>query len=130
MNPDKQHVLILDDDRFLLDMYSAKFIQAGFEVSACQSTKEALDELRKGIKPKAILFDVVMPGEDGFAFLAAVTGEKLAPEAKLIALTNQSNDKDRAQAETLGATRYVVKASMIPSEVVNMVKEELGTPAK
>jgi len=118
-------ILLVDDDHFLLDMYSMKFMQKAFTVEACQSTAEALTALRGGLRPIAILFDIVMPGDDGFAFLSAVKTEKLAEGARLIALTNQSNDSDRVNAEKLGVDRYVVKASMIPSEVVDMTIEEI-----
>jgi two-component system chemotaxis response regulator CheY len=119
-------VLLVDDDKFLLDMYSLKFTQSGFTVHSCFSTNEALQKLRGGLKPAVVLFDVTMPGEDGFFLLQKIKEEKLADGAKLIALTNQSNDADRKHAEDLGVTRYCVKASMIPSEVVNMVKGEIG----
>ena len=123
-------VLLVDDDKFLLDMYSLKFTQEGFTVIPCFSVSEALGALRGGAKPNAILFDITMPGQDGFEFLKTVGDEKLAGSARLIALTNQSNDADRAHAQELGAQKYVVKASMIPSEVVAMVKEELGLKKK
>ncbi|TSC86146.1 MAG: chemotaxis protein histidine kinase-like protein [Parcubacteria group bacterium Gr01-1014_8] len=119
-------ILLVDDDHFLLDMYSMKFMQKGFAVEACQSTADALTVLRGGLKPAAILFDIVMPGDDGFSFLSRVKEEKLAEGAKTIALTNQSNDGDKVQAEKLGVDKYVVKASMIPSEVVTMTMEAIG----
>lgn len=119
-------VLLVDDDKFLLDMYSLKFTQEGFNVIPCFSVKEALDALRGGAKPNAVLFDITMPGQDGFQLLSSIRDEKLAEGARLIALTNQSNDADRKHAEELGAQKYVVKASMIPSEVVALVKNELG----
>lgn len=119
-------VLLVDDDKFLLDMYSMKFTQAGYTVHPCFSTNEALEVLRGGVKPVAVLFDVTMPGDDGFSLLQKIKDEKLAGSARLIALTNQSNDADRKHAEDLGVHRYCIKASMIPSEVVNMVKEEIG----
>ncbi len=122
----QKKVLLVDDDKFLLDMYSLKFTQEGFAVVSCFSTHEALEALRSGEKPDVILFDITMPGEDGFELLKKIREEKLAGTAKLIALTNQSNDADRTHAEELGAQKYVVKASMIPSEVVNMVKNEIG----
>lgn len=123
-------VLLVDDDKFLLDMYSLKFTQEGFTVIPCFSVAEALSALRGGAKPNAILFDITMPGQDGFEFLKTVGDEKLAGNARLIAFTNQSNDADRSHAQELGAQRYVVKASMIPSEVVAVVKEELGIKKK
>ena len=122
----KKTIVLVDDDRFLLDMYSLKFLQAGFTVEPCQSVAEALTILRGGAKPVAILFDIVMPGEDGFTLLRTIHDEHLADDAALIALTNQSNDSDKAEAEKYGVTRYVVKASMIPSEVVEMAQEEIA----
>ena len=118
-------VLLVDDDKFLLDMYSLKFSQAGFMVHPCFSTKEALDVLRGGVVPSVILFDVTMPGEDGFALLSTIREEKLAAGSRLVALTNQGNDADKKHAEELGVHRYCIKASMIPSEVVAMVQEEM-----
>ena len=122
---DETKIILLDDDKFLLDMYSLKFSQAGFHVQPCFSTQEALETLRGGFKPDVILFDVTMPGDDGFAFLQKVNDEKLAPNARLIALTNQGDDADKKKAEDLGVHKYCIKASMIPSEVVNMVKAEM-----
>ena len=58
----KNHsVLLLDDDRFLLDMYSVKFTQAGFTVQSTLAASEAIAALKGGFTPDAILFDVVMP---------------------------------------------------------------------
>ena len=122
-------VLLLDDDKFLLDMYALKFSQEGFGVIPCFSVEEALQTMRAGEKPDAILFDIAMPGEDGFGFLSRLKQEKLEGSARLIALTNQSSEADQKHAEELGAHRYVVKASMIPSEVVEVVRKELGITA-
>lgn len=118
-------IVIVDDDRFLVDMYSVKFMQQGFSVEGCQSTREALAALRGGIRPLAILFDIIMPEQDGFDFLRAAKAEKLGEGAAFIALTNQSSDADRAQARELGADAYIVKASMIPSEVVAATLKEI-----
>ncbi len=119
-------VVILDDDHFLADMYSVKFMQKGFTVETHDTAKGALGALRAGLKPRVILFDIVMPDQDGFDFLSTIRSEKLAPEATLIALTNQNNDSDRAHAAELGADEFFIKASMIPSEVVTAVVDAIG----
>lgn len=122
----KSKVLIVDDDKFLTDMYGMKFTAASYTVQTCLSVAEAIDALKNGFDPDAVVFDVIMPEQDGFAFLETVRSGKLAPRAALVALTNQSNDADKAKAESLGADRYIVKASMIPSEVVAAVGEEIA----
>lgn len=114
-------ILLLDDDQFLIDMYSLKFNQAGHTVQSCFSVDEAITTLKGGFVPDAIIFDLVMPGKDGFDLLRAIKDEKLAPSAILIALTNQSADEERKKTAELGAHEYIVKAMTIPSEVVELV---------
>ena len=80
-NPSKGKILLIDDDKFLLDMYSMKFVQQGYEVHASLSVLDALEVLRGGFNPSAILFDVIMPEQDGFALLEALRRENLANDA-------------------------------------------------
>ncbi len=122
----KASVLLVDDDKFLINMYSLKFTSAGFQVQACLSVGDALDMLRGGFVPAAIVFDLVMPERDGFSFLEELTSGHLAPSAVRVALTNQNDDAEKARVEHLGVDRYIIKASMIPSEVVNAVSEEIA----
>lgn len=119
-------VLLVDDDKFLLDMYVMKFTAMGYTANACLSAKEALTLLRGNFNPDAILFDLTMPELDGFSFLKAVADEHLAAGSIKIALTNQNDESERMKIADLGATRYIVKANMIPSEVVNTISEELA----
>lgn len=126
----KGNVLLVDDDKFLLDMYSLKFTQAGFNVHASLSVKDAIDVLRGGFAADAIVSDLVMPQETGFTFLEKLKNEKIAPHAIFIALSNQSDETEKQHAMTLGATRYIVKASMIPSEVVTAIGEEIKKSKK
>lgn len=119
------NILLVDDDKFLLDMYSMKFVQEGFNVQTSLSARDALDVLRGGFDAHAVLFDLTMPECDGYEFLQILVKEKLAPHAVKIALTNQSTDEEKKKVLELGADDFLVKASLIPSEVVNKVKERL-----
>ena len=122
-------VLLVDDDKFLLDMYSMKFTKEGFTVQSCLSVNDAIDALRGGFVADAVLFDITMPERDGYALLLALRDEHLAAGAKKIALTNQATDLEKAKASELGADEFLVKASMIPSEVVAKVRSLLGMRA-
>lgn len=118
-------ILLVDDDKFLVDMYAMKFSKAGYTVHASLSVDDALQTLRGGFPADVVLFDIIMPGKDGFALLEALRGEHLAQEALRIALTNENQQADHEHAEMLGATGFIVKSSMIPSEVVNTVAAEM-----
>lgn len=108
---------LVDDDRFLLDMYAVKFKAAGHEVTAFSGGEEVLKALREQPAPDALLIDIVMPGMTGFEILEVVKRENLAPTMKVIVLSNQGQESDIATAKELGADGYIIKASAIPSEV-------------
>jgi DNA-binding response OmpR family regulator len=116
--PVKQYRLYLvDDDRFLLDMYAVKFKAANHEVMAFSSGEEVLKALREQPAPDALLLDIVMPGVDGFDVLETMQKEHLAESTKVIVLSNQGQDSDIEKAKGFGADGYIIKASAIPSEV-------------
>ena len=118
-------ILIVDDDRFLIDMYSLKFKEEGFAVSSAQGGEEAISQLGEGKAPDVVLLDLIMPGIDGLAVLKTVKERKLAQNSLFIVLSNQSQEGDIARARELGAAHYIVKASAVPSEVVLEVKKKL-----
>lgn len=119
----KQKILIVDDDEFLLHLYSEKFKKAGFEVEVITSSDKALEKLRAGFRPDVLLLDIVMPGMDGIELLSEIRKEKLAEPAAVIFLTNQSAHDDIERAKHLNIAGYIVKASSIPSEVLHEVQE-------
>lgn len=119
-------ILIVDDDKFLLDMYTFKFKEKGFDVTQAFGSVDALNKLKGGIVPDVMLLDVVMPTMDGFELLALIKSEKLAPESKVIVLSNLGQPADIEKGKNLGANGYVIKASSTPSEVVEKVMTVLG----
>jgi len=112
-------IFLVDDDRFLLDMYSVKFQKSGLHVDVATGSNVALQKLREGYAPDIILLDIIMPTMDGIELLEIVRNEKLAPNATVVMLTNQADDEDRAEA--FGIDGFIVKAMTIPSEVVAIV---------
>lgn len=126
MAEDKTLVLLVDDDKFLLDMYSVKFKETGYLIEIAVGAEEALKKIQDGLKPDAILLDLVMPGMDGFGFLERVRKDNLIQNAAVLMLTNQGQESDIERARSLGADGYIVKASSIPSEVVEKTAAIIG----
>jgi len=117
----KEKVLIVDDDKFLLSMYAVKFKNHGFEVETAPSGSEALNKLQNDKAPDIIILDLIMPGMDGYEFMAKVREQKLAPKATIVVLTNQGQPEDIEKAKKYNVQGYIVKASTIPSEVLEEV---------
>lgn len=127
----KTKVLIVDDDKFLLDMYAIKFGENHFEVETAFSGTDALAKLSSGtVNPSIVLLDVVMPGIDGFEVLRQIKEKKLASGAVVIILSNLGQKEDIDRGISLGADGYIVKASATPSEVVAKVREVAGKKLK
>lgn len=123
-------ILIVDDDSFLLDMYAVKFGEAGYTVDTAKSAEEALAKLRGGASFDILLFDMIMPNLTGLDLLRAVREEKLAGNPVCVVLSNQGEKADIEAARELHVDGYIIKANMIPSEVVAQVKEYVrGGPA-
>ena len=123
-------ILIVDDDKFLIDMYTVKFKEAGYVVNSAFGAEEALHKLEGGCSPDGLLLDVVMPGMNGIELLKKIRENKLAPNASVIILSNQSQPADIEAARKLGIDGYIVKASTIPSEVLEKVEEIMKSKKK
>ena len=116
-------VFIVDDDKFLLGMYSLKFANNGYDVDTTVGSLAALEKLRAGAQPDIVLLDIVMPYMDGLELLKTMRDEKLASNAIVVMLTNQSQSSDIERAKELHVDGYIVKAATIPSEVLQEVEK-------
>jgi len=114
-------ILLLDDDIFLRDMYSVKFTEAGHEMQVAKDATEARSKLKESTFD-VIITDMVIPGESGLEFLAALDADEATKEAVKIVLSNQSESTDIEAAKQKGADGYLIKADLIPSEVVEKVE--------
>ena len=123
-------VLIVDDDKFLLDVYSVKFREFGHVVNIAFGGEEAIEKIKAHDDYDAIIVDIVMPNMDGFEFLAKIKEKGLAQNSSIIILTNQGENKDLEKAKKYDVDGYIVKASTIPSdvlkEVLEIIEENIG----
>jgi CheY-like chemotaxis protein len=114
-------VLLCDDDKFLLGMYQKKFDKFGIQAEMCASAKEVISKLKDGKKYDILVLDIIMPEMDGIELLKNIKKDKLAEGSIVIMLTNESAQATIDEAKSLGATGYIVKATSVPSEVVEEV---------
>lgn len=112
-------ILLVDDDKFLLDMYLLKFKKSGLEIDTASNGVSALDKIKSGTDYDIVLMDIIMPGMDGLELLKNIREQKLLAKSTIIMLTNQADDEGKAKA--LGVDGYIIKATTIPSEVVEKV---------
>jgi DNA-binding response OmpR family regulator len=100
-------ILIVDDDVALLEVLTLAFSDAGHAVETAPDGGAALDRLRGGAVPDAIVSDINMPGVDGFA-LCRKLREQGNP-VPIILLTSRDTEIDEALGLELGADDYISK---------------------
>jgi DNA-binding NarL/FixJ family response regulator len=66
---------------------------------------------------------MIMPGMTGTELIVEINNSFPEMKAKCIVLSNQGDESDVTQAESVGADGYIIKAEAIPSDVVKQVSE-------
>lgn len=115
-------IMLVDDDAFLLDMYSLKFKNSGYDIITVNNPEEAVEKLKGAEVPDVVLFDLVMAGIGGWGFIKAVRENNLAVDSIFIVLSNQGQQVDFDTAKQYNVDGYVVKALSTPSEVLTEVE--------
>ncbi|MFH1030563.1 MAG: response regulator [bacterium] len=118
----KKKILIIEDDKILADMYAVKFEREGYDVITTQSGLEGYTLAKKEL-PSLILLDVILPEMDGFSILSDLKKEKELGKTPIILLTNLAQQSDVDKGKLLGATDYLAKSNITPTEVIEKVNE-------
>ncbi len=109
-----KHILIVDDERELLDMLSSILDEYGFtQISTAKSAKEAIIQAKKN-PPELAILDVMLPDGDGFNLMKEL---KRIDNFPVLFLTARGEDDDKFKGFDLGADDYMVKP-FLPKELV------------
>lgn len=119
-------ILLVEDDPFLIDIYSTKFKEDGFAVKVAKNGGEFFKELENNEKPDLILLDIVLPGVDGWEILRKVKNDDLVDGMKIVILSNLGQREEVEKGIDLGAAKYLIKSHYTPTEVVEEVKKILN----
>lgn len=115
-------ILIVEDDRFIGEMYVRSLQRAGYEVDWMVDGNDGLIAARN--KPyDLILLDVMLPERRGTEILDALKGnENLIPTTKVIVLTNFELDDEARHAMEAHADAYLIKAEITPKKLLSVIE--------
>jgi DNA-binding response OmpR family regulator len=125
MGSKRVKILLIEDDPFLLSMYSAKFELGGFAVVTADNGEDGVVSA-KGERPDLILLDIVLPKMSGLDVLQKLKTDNTTASIPVIILTNLNQKDEIERGMALGASDYLIKAHTMPSEVVERIKKILG----
>ena len=128
----KQKILIVDDNKDFLEIFSIKLAAVGFEVITANSGKEGIVKAKE-VKPDLILLDVEMPEMSGVETLYNLKQDGSTKEMKVVFLTNYGESQkettwiDEKFAREAGAVDYIKKSEdleKITDEVRRVIAQQ------
>jgi diguanylate cyclase (GGDEF)-like protein len=103
----KARLLLVDDDRSMLDHMSRMVTEAGYEVVTATNWSEALRTFREG-KPDLVLLDVMMPTIDGYKLAKMIKADSPA-FVPIILLTALEDLESKRRGMAAGADDFLSK---------------------
>ncbi|KKQ77884.1 MAG: hypothetical protein A3A96_00655 [Candidatus Zambryskibacteria bacterium RIFCSPLOWO2_01_FULL_39_39] len=120
-------ILFVEDDMFFANMISMKLGGLGCVLMNAINGEQAMSALEKD-KPDLIILDLLLPGGmDGFAILEKIKGDTNLKNIPVVILSNLGRIEDVEKGIRLGAFRYLTKALVSPSEVIENLELALNS---
>lgn len=114
-------ILVVDDDKDIVELMSIYITNEGYSVEKAYSGKEALTKLNTNPDIGLMVLDIMMPGMDGLEVLHEVRRDSQIP---ILMLSAKTDDLDKIQGLIQGADDYVTKP-FNPLEVMARIKSLL-----
>ncbi len=104
-----KHVLVIDDDPRNVFAITSTLELHGLQVTQASDGRRGIEALRAAPEIDLILMDVMMPGMDGYATMAAIRQMPRFERLPIIAVTARAMPGDREKSLAAGANDYVTK---------------------
>ena len=115
-----QRILVVDDDKSIIEIVQAYLEQAGFSVLTAYNGASAMHTLHHE-KPDLLILDLMLPDRDGWDITSSIRHDKRLATIPIIMLTARVDDSDKIVGLELGADDYVTKP-FNPREIVARVR--------
>lgn len=127
----KISILIIEDEKALLETLKLKLSRENFLVETAEDGKEGLVKAKK-IKPDLILLDLVLPSVNGEKILEIIKKDQNLKDIIVIVISNSGQPVEIDRLLTLGADDYIIKADFSIDEILervhNTLEKQKGRP--
>jgi two-component system, OmpR family, KDP operon response regulator KdpE len=105
VSDDATRVLVVEDDRNIVDLVQANLLVRGFDVVVSRTGDDAI-ELVESMKPDLVLLDLMLPRVDGFDLCRDIRSDS---SVGIIVVSARRGEQDKVRALNLGADDYLTK---------------------
>lgn len=125
MDAGRPLVLVVDDEDDVVVLCRVNLEFEGYEVIEAADGEDALAKVRAH-RPDVVLLDVMLPGLDGWAVLAAIREDPELRDTPVVLLTARLQDDDQIRGWAAGAADYVTKP-FSPLTLSQVLQDVLAT---
>ena len=104
----KQTILVVDDERDLLDLIEYNLKKEGFKVLKAENGEEGISKAKEH-RPDLILLDIMMPKMDGLEAVEIMRKDDDLKKTTIILLTARSDEKTEIDGLNKGGDDYITK---------------------
>lgn len=120
---DKKKILIIDDEKDLLDAVTFRLQANGYELIGAYDGQEGLDKARKE-KPDLIILDLMLPKIDGYKVCRMLKLDEKYKKIPIILFTARAQEEDKKLGRDAGADSYITKP-FEPQVLLGKIKDLL-----
>ncbi|GBE58168.1 response regulator SaeR [bacterium BMS3Abin01] len=120
--PEKNHVLVVDDEEVIRDVCAQILVAEGYEVTTARNGKEALREVSEK-NFDVVVTDIMMPDMSGLELLEVIKSTSM--DVCTVVITGLGTFDMATQSDRLGAREFVVKP-FTPDELSAAVGKALS----
>ena len=119
----KQTILVVDDERDLLDLIEYNLKKEGFKVFKAENGEEGISKAKEH-RPDLILLDIMMPKMDGLEAVEIMRKDDDLKKTPIIFLTARSDEKTEIDGLNKGGDDYITKP-ISTTKLVSRIKAVL-----
>lgn len=124
MGGNKKTILIVEDEKPMIQALREKLTDANYNVWVAENGKDGL-ELAKKKKPDLILLDIIMPVMDGITMLQKLRKDNWGKKVKVMILTNLSDVSKADEASDFNVLDYLIKTDWTLEDLLKKVEEAI-----
>lgn len=104
----KQTILIIEDERSLIDVLTYNLTKEGFEIAVATDGQDGL-RCAQAILPDLVILDLMLPVVDGLNVCRQLRSNSKTQDIRILMLTARSEEVDEIVGFSMGADDYVTK---------------------
>lgn len=122
----RKRLLIVEDEKDMMEMLTFRLEAAGFEVIQAYDGQEGLDRAYKE-NPDLILLDLMLPKIDGYKVCEALKSNEKYKKIPIAIISARAAVKEKELGLECGAEAYIIKP-FDPEALMDTIKKLLGEP--